>query len=67
MQPNKFQDITLPSEDTVQVFIYVSPGLNGLWQLLECESYCGESFFTFVETYYPYETHWGPVMHVSFK
>ena len=39
MQPNKLQDITLPSEDTVQSFIYVSPGLNGLWQLLEYESY----------------------------
>ena len=67
MQPNKFQDITMPSEDTVQLFIYVSPGLNGLRQLLECESYCGESFFTYFETYYLYETHWGLVMHVGVK
>ena len=51
MQPNKFQEITLPSEDTVQLFVYVSPGLNGLRQLLECESYCGESFFVYFETY----------------
>ena len=51
MQPNKFQDITLPSEDTVQLFIYVSLGLTGLRQLLECEPYCGESFFTYFETY----------------
>ena len=43
MQPNKFQDITSPSEDTVQLFIYVSPGLNG--------------FFTYFETYYLRETH----------
>ena len=66
MQPNKFQDITLPSEDTVQLFIYVSPGLIGLRQLLECESYCGESF-TYFETYLLYETHWGLAMHVSVK
>ena len=51
MLPNKFQDITLPSEDTVQLFIYVSTSLNELRQLLECESYCGESFFTYFETY----------------
>ena len=49
MQPNKFQDITLPSEDTVQLFIYVSPGLNGFRQLLECKSHCGESFFTILK------------------
>ena len=45
----------------------VPPGLNGLRQLLEWESYCRESFFTYFETYYLYQTHWPLVMHVSVK
>ena len=32
MTPNKYRGITLPTEDSIQVFIYVSSSLKGLRQ-----------------------------------